>query len=81
MAAPPLQWQTDYAPKFDANRVKVKDATITVLHNGVTIQVDVAIPNPTAAHIGGDIREAQGVHLQDHGNPVQFRNIWAVELE
>ena len=85
MAAPPLQWQTYdityHAPRFNANGAKTKDATITVLHNGVTIHENVAIPEPTAAHIGGDVGEPGGIHLQDHGNPVQFRNIWAVELD
>lgn len=84
MAAPPLQWQTydiDYrAPRFDASGRKTHDATITVHHNGVVIHENVSIPEPTAANIGGDIREAQGLHLQDHSNPVQFRNIWAVEV-
>ena len=83
MAAPPLQWQTYditfKAPRFDENGVKTKDAQITVLHNGVMIHKNQSIPFPTAANIGGDIREAQGLHLQDHGNPVQFRNIWAIE--
>ena len=84
MAAPPLQWQTYditfHAPRFDADGAKTKDATLTVLHNGVLIHENEAVPEPTRANIGGDIREAQGLHLQDHGNPVQYRNIWAVEI-
>ena len=79
-----MQWQTYditfRAPRFDASGRKTRDAMITVVHNGVMIHENVAIPRPTAANIGGDIREPQGLHLQDHGNPVQFRNIWAVEL-
>ncbi len=85
MAAPPRQWQTYditfFAPKFDENGEKKRDAVITVLHNGVMIHENQPVPHPTSGSIGGDIREAQGVHLQDLGNPVQYRNIWAVELD
>jgi len=85
MCAPPLQWQTYdatfHAPRFDAAGKKVKDAAVTVKHNGVLIHENQALPKPTAAHWGGDIREAAGLHLQDHGNPVSYRNIWVVELK
>jgi len=84
MCAPPLQWQTYdavyRAPRFDAQGKKIKDATVTVEHNGVLIHKDQPIPRPTAANWGGDIHEPNGLHLQDHGNPVSYRNVWAVEL-
>ncbi|MFP4501809.1 MAG: DUF1080 domain-containing protein [Candidatus Hydrogenedentota bacterium] len=85
MCAPPLQWQTYditfRAPRFDEDGGKSADATLTVHHNGVLIHEDVAVPKPTAAHVGGDIRDPGPLHLQDHGNPVWFRNIWAVPLD
>lgn len=85
MCAPPLQWQTYditfTAPRFDADGKKIKNATITVLHNGVLVQDKTEVPGPTAAHWGGDPKEPGGIHLQDHGNPVQFRNIWVVETK
>ncbi|HPD13922.1 MAG TPA: DUF1080 domain-containing protein [Planctomycetota bacterium] len=85
MCAPPMQWQTYditfTAPRFDAEGKKIKNATLTVLHNGVLVQDKTEVPNPTAAHWGGDPKEPGGIHLQDHGNPVQYRNIWVVETK
>jgi hypothetical protein len=85
MCAPPLQWQTYdvtfYAPRFDADGKKTKPARITVLHNGVKVQDNKDIPNPTTACWDQNIKEPGGLHLQDHGNPVQYRNIWAVEIK
>jgi len=85
MCRPPLQWQTYditfRAPRFDPDGKKAKNATATVLHNGVVIQDNIEVPNPTAANWGGDPKTPGGIHLQDHGNPVQFRNIWVVEVK
>ena len=85
MCAPPLQWQTYdinfFAPRFDANGRKTQDARMTVYHNGVMIQEDVSVPEPTAANIGGDPTKPGPLHLQDHGNPVWFRNIWVMPLD
>ncbi len=85
MCAPPRQWQTYditfRAPKFDSDGKKVEDARMSVVHNGVLIQDNIKIPGPTTASLGGDIKEPAGIYLQDHGNPVQYRNIWVVELE
>lgn len=84
MCAPPTQWQTYditfRAPRFDANGEKIKLATLTVEHNGVTIQNEVKAKGPTTAAPDGTEKGPGGVYLQDHGNPVQFRNIWLVEL-
>lgn len=84
MCAPPLQWQTYditfHAPVFDADGKKTRNARVTVLHNGVEVQKDVEIPDATTASHGGGAREPGGLYLQDHGNPVQYRNIWVVEL-
>jgi len=84
MCAPPLQWQTYditfYAPRFDNAGVKTEDARVTIVHNDVTIHNDRKIPNPTGGALDGNVAEPGGIYLQDHGNPVQFRNIWLVEL-
>jgi len=84
MCAPPMQWQTYditfHAPQFDPSGKKVQNARITVVHNGVTIHKDLEIPHPTG---GARIKPEQmmgSISLQDHGDPVQFRNIWLVEL-
>jgi hypothetical protein len=86
-ARPPGQWQTYdiifTRPRFD-DQGKVKSpARLTVLHNGVLIQNNVALTGPTAWMK----REPYAAHadklplsLQDHGNPVRYRNIWVREL-
>ena len=82
MCLPPLTWQT-YDIEFTAPRfkgtTKVKNARITVVHNGVKIHDDVELPKGTGA--GGMRREVPHgpIVLQGHGNPVRYRNIWLVE--
>ncbi|MDZ4783562.1 MAG: DUF1080 domain-containing protein [Planctomycetia bacterium] len=83
MCYPPLAWQTydiDFtAAKFDAAGKKTSNARLTLLHNGVKIYDDMELADKTP---GGAPQEAPGVgplKLQDHGNPVAFRNIWIVE--
>ena len=49
--------------------------------NGVTIHDNLALPKPTGGALDGNVAEPGGIYLQDHGNPVQFRNIWLVELQ
>ena len=85
-ARPPGEWQTYdifyTAPHFDADGEVVRPAYVTVIHNGVLIQNHVEIRGPTE-YIGLPSYEAHGpapLMLQDHGNPVSFRNIWVREL-
>ena len=84
MCAPPMQWQTYditfQAPRFDSTGKRTRDARMTVIHNGVIIHDNVKVSKATTAAPGGDVTQRGGVYLQDHGNPVQYRNIWLVEL-
>lgn len=77
---PPLSWQTydiDFtAARFDEAGQKVSPARLTVRLNGVVVQNDVAVPGPTTAAILPETAEPGPIHLQDHGNPVRYRNIW-----
>ena len=83
MCYPPLSWQTYdiefHAAKYEDGK-KTANARATVLHNGVEIHHDVEIKNST----GGGQKEEDTpgpIQLQNHGNPVVFRNIWVVELK
>jgi len=79
MCAPPTQWQT-YDITFYAPGVDRPSARVTVVHNGVTIHDNISLPRPTGGALDSDVTKAGGIYLQDHGNPVQYRNIWLVEL-
>jgi len=83
MCAPPMQWQTYdiifRAPRFDDSGRKTSDAWLATIHNGVKIHDRVKIPSPTGGAVDDNVAEPGGICLQDHGNPVQFRNIWLVE--
>lgn len=84
---PPGQWQTYdivfHRPRFEGDKV-VQPARVTVLHNGVLVQDNVELTGPS----GHKSRPPYKVHadalplgLQDHGDPVRFRNIWVRELK
>ena len=83
MAAPALQWQTydiDFrAPRFDTNGTKIEKARVTVAHNGVTIhdRVELDLPRGAAKRLGET--PIGPIMLQEHGVPLQFRNIWIVD--
>ncbi|MBI3461811.1 MAG: DUF1080 domain-containing protein [Planctomycetes bacterium] len=86
MCFPPLAWQTydiDFtAATFDASGNKTKSATITVRHNGVVVQDNLEIPRTTrGAQLANEGPEPGPIYLQDHGNPVRYRNIWIVAKE
>ncbi len=84
----PGEWQTYdivfRAPRFDSAGKLNRPGTFTVLHNGVLVQDHVEILG-TTSHEG---RPKYSVHpsalplsLQDHGNPIRFRNIWLRPLQ
>lgn len=81
----PTVWQS-YAIDFQAPLYKaeeqVEPAKISVVQNGITIHKEVAIPVAnTTAGLGGDPGKPGPIMLQDHGNPVQYRNIWLLPLD
>lgn len=83
----PGEWQTYdiifMAPVFGDEGQLLRPATITVIHNGVVVQNHFTIVGPTQykgfpQYLPHPERLPLG--LQDHGNPVSFRNIWVREL-
>jgi hypothetical protein len=79
----PTVWQS-YDIEFTAPKCqdgkKVENARMTVTHNGVKIHDNVEIPkNVTRAGLETDPCTPGPIMLQDHGAPVQFRNIWLVK--
>lgn len=84
---PPGQWQTYdiiyTAPRFDAAGKLLSPVRVTVFHNGVLMQNNVELVGPTSWLERAPYSphpEKTPIALQDHGNPVRFRNIWVREL-
>jgi hypothetical protein len=82
----PGKWQTYdivfHAPRFADDGNVTAPATVTVFHNGVLVQDHFQITGPTA-YVGYAKYEKHGdmpFLLQDHGNPVQYRNVWIRKL-
>jgi hypothetical protein len=79
----PTVWQTydiEFAAPQCENGKKTAPGVITVHHNGVKIHDNVKITKDnTTAGLGGDPCSPGPILLQDHGNPVQYRNIWLVQ--
>jgi hypothetical protein len=83
MSKPPGQWQTYditfHAARFEDGK-KVKPARVTVVWNGEKVHDNVELKGPGG---GGEKESAEpgAIRLQDHNNPVKYRNIWIVPLK
>jgi hypothetical protein len=84
---PPGEWQTFdiifHGPRFTSDATLARPARFTVMHNGVLVQDNVE-PTGTTSWMSRPPYKAHPeeapISLQDHGNPVRFRNIWIREL-
>ncbi len=84
----PGEWQTYdivfEAPQFDEEGKVTKKAYVTVFHNGVLTQYRQAYLGKTGHKSVAKYVEHPAkmrFKLQDHGNPMRFRNIWVRELD
>jgi hypothetical protein len=85
---PPGEWNVYdiffRAPRSEEGKV-TEPARITVVHNGFVVHNNVAFLGPTGhrdlAQYSRALPEKGPIALQDHGNPVRFRNIWVVPTE
>lgn len=90
----PTIWQSydiEFTSPVCENGKVSKPARMTVWHNGVKIHDDVPIQTKkgdkteivtnTTSGMGGDVCKPGPIMLQDHGHPVQYRNIWLLPLK
>ncbi|MDZ7724902.1 MAG: DUF1080 domain-containing protein [candidate division KSB1 bacterium] len=85
---PPGKWQTYdiifRRPRFNPDGSVRKPAVVTVFHNGVLVQDHVELTGPTTYQIRTDYAphsDRLPIFLQDHSNPVRYRNVWIRDLE
>ena len=82
---PPLKWQT-YDVEFTAAKMGpdgklLRRPMMSVRHNGILTHKDQALPGKTTAAAASGLIAKDSLMLQDHGNKVQYRNIWVVETK
>jgi hypothetical protein len=87
-SAAPGEWQTFditfTAPRFTSGRILEKPAVVTVFHNGVLVHNATAFWGPTGYKMikPYTFDSARGpIGLQDHANPVRYRNVWIRPLK
>lgn len=83
----PGEWNTYdilwKCPRFNSSGQLVEPAYVTVIHNGVALLNHFALRGDTPFHRTPryvDIGPKGPISVQDHGNPVRFRNIWVREM-
>ena len=82
MSFPPDSWQTydiDFTAAEYRDDKKVKNARMTVRHNGVVVHDDVEVPHATTSSPLKEGPAPAPIYLQEHGGDVRYRNIWFLE--
>jgi hypothetical protein len=85
----PGQWQTYdiffEAARWNENHELVRPASVTVIQNGLLLHHKQAILGPTGhkilAKYDKELPAEAPIALQDHGNPMRFRNIWVRKIQ
>ncbi len=84
----PGEWQTYdilfTRPRFTADGLVETPGRVSVIHNGLAIHSDTVIKGSTQWHVPAGYEphaDALPISLQDHGNPVEYRNIWIRPIE
>lgn len=81
---PPLEWQSYdvvfRAPRVDDSGKVIEQARMTVLQNDILIHNNVQVLGPTGSALDDKVTQPGPLLLQDHGSPVQYRNVWMVRL-
>ncbi len=81
---PPLEWQTYdivlRSARMNEQGEVTEKARVTVFLNGRLIQNNTEIPGPTGIQIDESTDGPGPLLLQDHGFPVQYRNVWIQHL-
>lgn len=85
MCFPPLSWQTYdaefHAAEYNDDGKKTKNAWVTVKHNDVVIHEKQDLPRGTRAAPVKEGPDAGPLFLQNHGNPIRYRNIWVLPID
>ena len=81
---PPGRWQTYdiifRAPRYGPVDELLGNARVTVLHNGVVIHNNLELPRSTPGGFERGSETMGPILLQDHGDPIRYRNIWVRSL-
>ncbi len=71
-------------PRFNKDGSLKSPAIITAFHNGMLILHHFELLGDTPFHRAPEYKhhkEKMPISIQDHGNPVRFRNIWIREIK
>lgn len=81
---PPLSWQSYdiifRGARVDASGAVTEKARVSVMLNGVVLQNNYEIDGVCGAALNNKVGEPGPIILQDHGCPVQYRNVWILPL-